>query len=198
LTHFAKRESAAPLAAYFCSKSISTRSGVFTMKKTVVVLSLLATSAASAGQSTDMPPDFCRGAGDDISQHVIFSSDDHGLARGRVECRDGVGGVVGTIDYALTRAGRMEAEATFPTPAAARGELATLGERIEELCKENDGRFEIEQNLQSLDLVAVRCFTPDARDYRIEAKMDGAASVKILARDANKPASLAGINAFNR
>jgi hypothetical protein len=98
----------------------------FTMKKTVVVLSLLATSAASAGQSTDVPPDFCRGAGDDISQHVIFSSDDHGLNRGRVECHDGVGGVVGTIDYAFTRSGRMEAEATFPSPAAARGELAGL------------------------------------------------------------------------
>jgi hypothetical protein len=46
-----------------------------------------------------------------------------------------------------------------------------------------------------------RCLTPDARDYRIEAKMDGAVSVKINGRDANKPASLAerlGINAFNR
>jgi hypothetical protein len=168
------------------------------MKKTVVVLSLLATSAASAGQSTDMPPDFCRGAGDDISQHVIFSSDDHGLARGRVECRDGVGGVVGTIDYALTRAGRMEAEATFPTPAAARGELAALSGRIEKLCLANGGRFEISPNQQSLDVVAIRCLTPDARDYRVEAKMDGAASVRIHARDANKPASLAGINAFNR
>jgi hypothetical protein len=170
----------------------------FTMKKTVVVLSLLATSAASAGQPADMPPDFCRGAGDDISQHVIFSGNDHGLARGRVECRDGVGGVVGTIDYSFTRAGHMEAEATFPTPAAARGELAALSGRIEKLCKENDGRFEISPNQQSLDVVSIRCLTPDARDYRVEAKMDGAASVKILARDANKPASLAGINAFNR
>jgi hypothetical protein len=85
----------------------------------------------------------------------------------------------------------MEAEATFPTPAAARGELAKLGEHIEGLCKENDGRFEIEQNLQSLDLVSIRCLTQDARDYRIEAKMDGAASVKILGHDANKPESIA-------
>jgi hypothetical protein len=173
----------------------------FTMKKTVVVLSLLATSAASAGQpADDMPPDFCRGAGDDISQHVIFSGNDHGLARGRVECRDGVGGVVGTIDYSFTRAGHMEAEATFPTPAAARGELAALSGRIEKLCKENDGRFEISPNQQSLDVVSIRCQT-DARDYRVEARMDGAASVRIHARDANKPASLAerlGINAFNR
>jgi hypothetical protein len=171
------------------------------MKKTTLVLFLAYAGAglASAGQSTDVPPpDFCRGAGDDISQHVVFSNNDHNLNRGRVECLDGVGGVAGTIDYALTSAGNMEAVASFPSAAAARGELAALSGRIEKLCLANGGRFEISPNQQSLDVVAIRCLTQDARDYRVEAKMDGAASVRILARDANKPASLAERLGINR
>jgi hypothetical protein len=43
---------------------------------------------------------------------------------------------------------------------------------------------------QSLDAVAVRCVTPGVRDYRIEARMAGGASVKILGRDASGTRSI--------